>query len=159
MIITLLAALLILQQPEFPLDQELKSGFGNGDVSVELICKVVKTGDSYTYMYSIKNKGKKKIRVKWETLNKAMAFGGNLDMIYELDPNENLNFILEHPDPPVATWGNAKAFYLTDKEEFNKTLEMLPNVPKGVKMKIPNKSFLQSSSGGSNAALPSSYTR
>lgn len=157
--ITLIAALLLGLQQEFPLDQELKSSFANDPVSVELICKVVKTGDSYTYMYSIKNKGKKKIRVKWETLNKAMAFGGNLDMVYELEPNENLNFILEHPDPPVTAWGTATAFYLTNKAEFNKTITMLPNVPKGVKMNIPNKPFLQSTTGGTSAALPSSYLR
>jgi hypothetical protein len=155
----LLLAAIMLQQPEFPLDQELKSSFGSNSISVELICKVTKAGDTYTYMYSMKNKGKKKISVKWETVNKAMCFGGNLDMVYELEPNENLNFILEHPDAPVYTWGTAKAFYLTNKEQFNKTLEMLPDVPKGVKMKIPNKSFLNSSSGSTNAALPLSYTK
>ena len=105
----LLLALLTVSQVQYQLDEELKSGFDGGTCSVQMSCKVTKTGDVYTYMYSAKNKGNKPIKFKWDTMSQAIYFGHNIDVMIDLDPEENVIFTLQHPDPPVQTTGKATA--------------------------------------------------
>src|ERR1051325_5236149 len=89
---------------QWPLDQELKSSF-SGSCSVEMVCKVTKSDDVYTYMYSIKNKGDKPIKVKWDIASKAVHFGNVIDVLIDLEPDENVVFTLQNPDPPALTHG------------------------------------------------------
>lgn len=156
--ITTAVALVAPGQPVIgvQLDTEFKSTFG-GNVSIEITSKVTKSGDSYTYMYSIKNTGKHEIKFKWGSLSKAMQYGMDIDMVVDLKPGENLNFVLEHPDEPSATWGSLTAYYGVSKPELDDILSKTPELPKGVKMKMPNRSVLLAETFGASTFLPKSY--
>ena len=153
-----LTLLAVAASADFPLDQEMKSNFSGGDgADIEMICKVTKVGESYTYLYSIKNNGKKPIKFKCDVLDKAMQHGVGVDTIHDLEPGENLNFVLEHPDPPKNAWGKATAFYLTSKADFEKMIQNVPEAPKNQKISVPNKNFYLSITMGVNIALPESF--
>jgi hypothetical protein len=155
--LNLLAALMLaIPVSDVQLDQELKS-VHQGNCSIEIISKVTKTGDTYTYLYSIKNKGKQDVKFKWNVLNKAMQYGADIDMVIELKPGENLNFVLEHPDEPAYFWGMATSYYTLSKEDFDKLLSRTPNLPKGVKMQMPKRSVELAESMGASSVLPKTY--
>lgn len=148
--------LLAVQTPQFPLDQELTSSF-SGACNVEITCKVVKTDNVYTYMYSIKNKGTKPIKVKWDMLSRAAHFGNLIDVLIDLEPDENVVFTLQHPDPPTQTHEKATAFFLTTDEKMEKLVKATPDLPKELKIKISKKSFYASEAGSGYGALPKSW--
>lgn len=153
--LVMFASLLVAQQ-NYPLDQELSSSF-TGACSVEMTCKVTKVGNTYVYMYSIKNKGTNPIKVKWDTISKAMYFGHGLDLLIDLEPDENVVFTLEHPDPPVMSRDKVTAFYLTTNEKIAKLVTQTPEIPKGIKIEISKKAIYNSESGGGQGALPQSF--
>ncbi len=140
------------------LDEEFKQNISVNDCAVELISKVSKSGDTYTYMYSIKNTGKVPVKVKWTALNRALQSGSESDILLDIKPGENLNFVLEHPDPPMQTWSQAAAFTKSDRDRVLDEIKRTPNVPKGVKITMP-KLVLYSCEGtwGVNSVLPKSY--
>lgn len=143
-------------QQTYPLDQQLTSAFG-GKCSLEMTCKVTKVGDMYVYLYSIKNKGNKPIKVKWDTVSKAMYFGNSIDIMLDLEPDENAVFTLEHPDPPLQVYEQVTAFYLTTNEEVVKLVKGTPELPKGMRVEISKKSVYNSESGTGYGALPKSW--
>lgn len=143
-------------QPGYPLDQEMTSSFG-ANRSVEMSCKVSKVGTNYIYMYSIKNKSSTPIKVKWDVMNQAMYFGRNIDLLLELEPDENVVFTLEHPEPPVQSRGTVTTFYLTESAELVKMIQKTPDVPKGMKIEISKKAIYNSESGSGYGALPKTW--
>jgi hypothetical protein len=149
--------LIVAQQP-FPLDQELKSDFSSGECSVEMVCKVTKVGESHTYMYSVKNKGDKTIKFRWDIVSQAMYFGHNIELMLDLEPGENVVFTLDHPDPPMYSQGKATGFYLTTADKIEKLIKNTPDLPKGVKIEISKKALYNSGSGYGVGALPKSFT-
>jgi len=151
-----MATLLIVASAPYPLDEELKSSF-SGTCHVEMSCKVIKTGDVYTYMYSVKNKGDKSIRFKWDIINQAMCFGHNLELMIDLDPDENAIFTLQHPDPPIQVRGRATAFYLTTNSKVEMLVKQTPELPKGIKIDISKQKVYNSESGAGHGALPKSF--
>jgi hypothetical protein len=147
---------IVFAQQGYPLDQEMTSVL-SGVCSIETSCKVTKVGESYVYMYSIKNKGKVPIKVKWDTISQAMCFGQTLDLLIELAPDENVVFTLEHPDPPVMSHGRLTGFYLTTGDKVAKLLKGTPDLPKSMKIEISKRSFYSSESGSGHGALPKSF--
>ena len=152
----LMLCLVVAVQSPYPLDQELKSSF-SGSCDIEMNCKVTKTADVYTYMYSIKNKGTKPIKVKWDITSKAVHLGNVIDLLVDLEPNENIVFTLQHPDPPATTGGRVTIFYLTTDRDVEKLVRGIPEVPKELRIKISKKSIYSSESGIGNGALPQSW--
>jgi hypothetical protein len=147
---------LLIAQPQPPLDQELTSSFkGNG--SIEMSCKVTKVGEIHVYMYSIKNKGKTPIKVKWDIISQAMYFGNVIDLMLDLEPDENVVFTLEHPDPPVQINGRVTSFYLTTNDKVEKLVKNTPDLPKGIKIEISKKTLYNSETGLGYGALPKSF--
>lgn len=155
-LLAMFATLLVLQPPQPPLDQELKSSF-SGNSSVEMSCKVTKVGDNYVYMYSIKNKGKTSIKVKWDIVSQAMYNGNIIDLMFDLEPDENVVCTLEHPDPPVQINGKVTSFYLTTNDKVEKLVKNTPELPKGMKIEISKKTLYNSESGLGYGALPKSF--
>jgi len=153
-----LSSLLVAQTP-YPLDQEMKSSFGGDNSSIEMSCKVSKVGDGYVYMYSIKNTGKTAAKVKWDVINQAMYFGNNIELLLDLQPDENAVFTLEHPDPPIQSYGKVTSFYLTDNAKIEKLVTKTPDLPKGMRIEISKKSLYNSSSGSGYGALPKSFVQ
>ena len=147
---------LAFAQPQYPLDQELTSGFG-ANCQVEMSCKVSKVGANYIYMYSIKNKSRIPIKVKWDVMSQAMYFGHNLDLLLELEPDENVVFTLEHPEPPAQTSGRVTTFYLTESDKLVKMIQKTPDMPKGMKIEISKKTLYNSESGSGHGALPKTW--
>jgi len=143
-------------QQGYPLDQEMTSSFG-ANRSVEMSCKVSKVGANYVYMYSIKNKSTTPIKVKWDVMNQAMYFGHNLDLLLELEPDENVVFTLEHPEPPVQTSGRVTTFYLTSSDQLVKMIKGSANFPKNMDIGISKKSLYNSESGSGYGALPKTW--
>lgn len=143
-------------QQGYPLDQEMTSSFG-ANRSVEMSCKVSKVGANYIYMYSIKNKSSTPIKVKWDLMSQAMYFGHNLDLLLELEPDENVVFTLEHPEPPVQTSGRVTTFYLTESDKLVKMIKQTPNTPKEMKIEISKKTLYNSESGSGYGALPKTF--
>jgi|SRR5581483_10252140 len=150
MILTILAV-----AQTWPLDQEMRSSFSDNNASVEMVCKVVKTNDVYTYMYSIKNKSKQYVKFKSDIINKAMYFGKNVELLIGLDPEENVVFTLQHPDPPTETYERATVFYIGDKEKIEN--RKLPQLPKGFKITISAKLIYKSHTVDTLGVLPKSY--
>lgn len=148
---------LLVAAQDYPLDKEMTSSF-RGQCSVEMTCKVTKAGSTYTYMYSVKNKGEKTIKFKWDIISQAMYFGHNIELMIDLEPGENAVFTLLHPDPPVQSYGLATAFYLTTNEKLEKLVAQTPQILKGVKIEISKKTIYNSESGNGHGALPKSYT-
>ncbi len=143
---------LILFVLVYSFDLELKSSSSYNDYSVETVCKVVKNGKTHTYMYSLKNTSKSKVKVSWDTVSKAMNLGDDVELIFDLDPGENLVFVLESESPPQEVVGTSKIFYLTNDKKFVKDNT---NVPK---ITMPNKAFYQGLSiKGHSDILPENY--
>ncbi len=154
--VVLMGGLLTALQPAYPLDQELESSF-SGRVSVKMSCKVTKVGEVYCYMYSIKNTSSKPARVKWDLISQAMYFGHNLDLMIDLEPDENVVFTLEHPDPPIATYGRVTSYYLTNSTKLEKMIQKTPEIPKNMRIEISKKTLYSSESGSGHGALPKSF--
>jgi len=138
-----------------PLDTDFKIQHNNDYHSVETICKVTKAGDIYTYFYSIKNNGKSPVKVKWEMLSKVLNLGQDTEMMWHVEPGDNLNFIVEHPDPPVQYNDRVQTHTLSNKNNFEKTKQ---NLPKGVKVDIPNAKFYRTDTNHVIGILPKSFT-
>lgn len=145
---------MLVAQP--PLDQELESSFG-GQCSVKMACKVTKVGEVYVYMYSIKNTGKQATKVKWDVVSQAMYFGRNIDLMIDLEPDENVVFTLEHPDPPVQIYGRVTIYYLTSSSSLKELIIKTPEIPKNMKVEISKKTIYNSESGSGLGILPKSF--
>ena len=154
----LMLAVLLQNSGDFPLDEEVKSNLGNDNYRVEFTCKVTKVGESYTYLYSIKNKGKEPVKIKWDTLNKALQVGINSDILLELAPDENVNFALEHPEPPNQVFNPGYVYRTISTENFEKEIKSLPYLPKDVKVIMPKSKVTTIHIGGNvSGALPKSF--
>lgn len=128
------------------LDQEFKNVYDG----VEIIYKVVKSGDVYTYMYSVKNTGEKAIKFKSDVISRAMYSA----VLVDIEPGKNVIFILEHPDPPISTGDKYTIFYLTNNEK----IERIQNPNKKVKIKISSKKvYEQHVFQFGQAVLPKSF--
>ena len=90
-------------------------------------------------------------------MSQAMYFGHNIDLMLDLEPDENVVFTLEHPDPPVQTTGGVTAFYLTTTEKVEKLVSQTPQVPKNMRVVISKKTLYNSESGSGHGALPKSW--
>lgn len=134
----------------FPLDVDIKMEHKNDYYNVDTICKVTKAGDAHNYFYSIKNNGKSSVKVKWGLLNKALNLGQDVDMMWDIEPGEIINFMLEHPDPPQMV--GEKLLAHTATKEFKP-----PNLPKGVKLDIPKASLYRVDVSYGQGALPKSF--
>lgn len=155
----LLATAIVSAGGEFPFDEDMKASFGTDEISVSITYRVSKKEDKYVYMYSIKNTSKVPVKFRCVPIQDAMYFGFGADMIYDLKPDEHMNFVLEHPDPPARAFGQATIYSLSDQKEFNDELAHLPDVPKGVKMQVPNKPFYKGHNGNVIIPLPQSFTK
>ena len=141
-------------QQDYPLDQEMKSAFGSNSRSLAMTCKVTKVGKVYVYLYSIKNTSNKPMKVKWDIVSRVMYFGGGLDVMFDLEPDENAVFTLEHPEPPVQAFGEVTAFYLTTHDAIANMVKT-PELPKEMKVATSKKFVYNSTSG--TGALPKSW--
>lgn len=141
----------------FPLDFELKSELKNDYCSIETVCKVTKAGDTYTYLYSIRNTGATTVKVKWGILDKALNMGRDIDMMWEVEPGENLNFVLEHPDPPQEVGDRVHSYSLLSKKDLDKAVRVMQELPKGVKIDFPNSKLYQIDTRYANGILPKAF--
>jgi hypothetical protein len=138
----------------FPLDFEMKTEHKNDYYNVDTVCKVTKTGDTYNYFYSIKNNGKSSVKVKWGVLNKALNLGQDVDMMWDIEPGENINFVLEHPDPPQLAGDRVSTHTGSSIKEFEKTKI---DLPKGVKIDMPKANFYRVDVSYGQGALPKTF--
>jgi hypothetical protein len=137
----------------FPLDYEMKMDHKNDHYNVDTVCRVTKTGDTYCYFYSIKNNGKAAVKVKWGLLGQALSLGQNVDMMWDVEPGESINFVLEHPDPPQSAVGRLSVHTASSVKELEKT-----KLPKGVKLDIPKANLYRVDESLGQGALPKSFT-
>ena len=154
MIFNLLPLLTGLMIAIFPLDFEMKTEHKNDHYNVDTVCKVTKTGDTYNYFYSIKNNGKSSVKIKWGLLNKALNLGQDVDMMWDVEPGESINFVLEHPDPPQMAGDRLSAHTVSSVKEFEKTK---PILPKGVKIDIPKANLYRVDISYGQGALPKAF--
>ena len=160
MLFGLLTLILIAANSDYPLDQDMKNVCDIDGVNFETISKVVKVGNTYTYMYSVKNKSKNPLKFKWSIISRAMQYGADIGLLYDIPPGEHINFVLNHPDPPVYSYGPVSAYSAMSKAEFEKMRGQLPDIPKGVKMSLPSKNFmLEYSANNMSGPLPKSYVK
>lgn len=143
----------------YPLDTESSSTRIVNNISVSTKCKVTKTEKGYCYLYSIKNDGKIPVKYSWEILNRMTHFGQNDEIIWMLPPGENVNFVFHNPEPPFNWGGKTKNFILQNKDRFEKTMNNVPDVPKGVKMSVPKVEFYNTFESTEYGPLPKSYTK
>jgi hypothetical protein len=141
----------------FPLDFELKTELKNDQCSIETVCKVTKAGDTYTYLYSIRNTGNTTVKVKWDALDKALNMGRDIDMMWEVEPGENLNFILEHPDPPQEVGGRVQSHSLLSKKDLDKMVKGMQALPNGIKVDIPVSKLYQIDTRYASGILPKAF--
>lgn len=127
--IATLSSLLMCQ-----VDTDFKTNLKGDKYSAEVVCKATKVGNSYTYLYSIKNAGENKITINWPTLSKALNQGRDINIMWEVEPGETLNFILEHPDPPQQIGDVVLTTIPSNKDLEKMTTQKLP---KGVTLNIP----------------------
>jgi hypothetical protein len=134
-----------------PLDTDFKEEHKSDFYAVDTISKVTKAGDTYTYFYSIKNNGKVAVKVKWSVLSRILNNGQDTEMMWEVEPGENLNFIVEHPDPPERYTDRVQIHSLSSKNDFEKVKQ---NLPKGVKINIPAAKFYRVDATFVSGVLP-----
>ena len=136
-----------------PLDFEMKTHHKNDDYyNIDTICKVTKSGDTYTYLYSIKNNGKSLAKVQWGLLNRALNLGQDVEMIWDIEPGESINFVLEHPDPPQMAHGRLNAYVTSDMKELEKA-----KLPKGIKLDLPKANLCRVHTSAGQGALPKAF--
>lgn len=147
----ILSLCLLVTQAPFPLGTEFNGGVGiPGEQYIKTKYKVVKRGNVYVYMYSIKNTGKKESFVRWTVLEQAIFMGS--EFILKLKPGESVTITLEHKKPPFEIKGVVYFWQKLDAKRWQKSLS---SEEEGIKVDFSGlKEFWGRSGGGMPGAIP-----